>query len=131
MTVHSPPSKRIKLEELDDEVPLIESTMEGEGGDAAPKQEDDEMSGDHCSICLQPLADRTVIPACSHEFCFECLLVWTGQCQYLLHNLSYIPTIRLCFVPQSSPAGVHCVPVPLENISFTTYARNTIIRSII
>jgi E3 ubiquitin-protein ligase Topors len=26
-----------------------------------------------CSICLQRLTDRTLIPRCSHEFCFECL----------------------------------------------------------
>ena len=39
---------------------------------------EDESEEEHCSICLQPLSDRTIIPACSHEFCFECLLVWTG-----------------------------------------------------
>ena len=40
------------------------------------KEEGDDE--EHCSICLQPLSDRTIVPACSHEFCFECLLVWTG-----------------------------------------------------
>jgi hypothetical protein len=34
---------------------------------------------DNCSICLQPILDRTILPACSHEFCFECILVWSGQ----------------------------------------------------
>lgn len=33
---------------------------------------------EQCSICLQALVDRTIIPTCAHEFCFECILVWTG-----------------------------------------------------
>jgi Zinc finger, C3HC4 type (RING finger) len=45
-------------------------------GTPEPIQEDSE---DSCSICLHSIADRTVIPKCSHEFCFECLLVWTGM----------------------------------------------------
>src|ERR1700683_4841092 len=66
------PSKRVKL---DSSSPSPSST---------PKHAiDDEgvelVEGDHCSICLQQLVDRTVIPTCSHEFCFECILVWTGQ----------------------------------------------------
>lgn len=31
-----------------------------------------------CTICLQQIVNRTVIPKCAHDFCFECLLVWTG-----------------------------------------------------
>ena len=42
---------------------------------------------DCCTICLQPLSDRTIIPTCSHEFCFECLLLWTGL--FLLQFLVY------------------------------------------
>ncbi|KAI0804799.1 hypothetical protein BC629DRAFT_1664323 [Irpex lacteus] len=63
---------------------------------ATIKEEEDEE--EHCSICLQPLSDRTIIPACSHEFCFECLLVWTEQSrrcplcsgqigEYLIHDI--------------------------------------------
>lgn len=40
--------------------------------------EGNDENEDNCSICLHPVVDRTVIPKCSHEFCFECLLVWTG-----------------------------------------------------
>ncbi|TCD65009.1 hypothetical protein EIP91_003330 [Steccherinum ochraceum] len=94
MTARSPtsslPSKRIKLE-AEDEV-LVGQPMES-GGD-----EDPEVDGDHCSICLQNIEDRTLIPTCSHEFCFECLLVWTGQSrrcplcsrdvgEYLIHHI--------------------------------------------
>ncbi|KAK0439693.1 uncharacterized protein EV420DRAFT_1279459, partial [Desarmillaria tabescens] len=53
---------------------------------------------DNCSICLQSLVDRTVIPTCSHEFCFDCLVVWTEQSrkcplcaqtigEYLIHRI--------------------------------------------
>lgn len=69
----SPPQKRIKLEP-EPEPPL---TSPSEGLEAAEELEDHD--GEHCSICLQPYSDRTVIPICSHEFCFECLLVWTGE----------------------------------------------------
>lgn len=41
-------------------------------------EEDGENDEDNCSICLHRVEDRTVIPNCSHEFCFECLLVWIG-----------------------------------------------------
>ncbi|KAI5891458.1 uncharacterized protein SCHCODRAFT_02629162 [Schizophyllum commune H4-8] len=59
---------------------------------------DFEDDGHNCSICLQELVDRTVIPTCSHEFCFECLLIWTEQSRkcplcnqntgdHLIHNI--------------------------------------------
>lgn len=32
-----------------------------------------------CSICLQGLIDRTVLPLCAHEFCFECILLWSSE----------------------------------------------------
>jgi hypothetical protein len=38
----------------------------------------DEEEGDRCSICLNDFRDRAVLPACSHEFCFECISIWTG-----------------------------------------------------
>ena len=64
-------SKRIKLEDK-----AIDDDLEG----VEPNQDDSENS---CSICLHSIADRTVIPKCSHEFCFECLLVWTGMSSLL------------------------------------------------
>ena len=39
----------------------------------------EELDGDHCSICLQEYVDRCVLPDCAHEFCFECILMWTGD----------------------------------------------------
>lgn len=49
---------------------------------------------DNCSICLQPILDRTLLPACSHEFCFECILVWSGQFSSAFF-LRYHPTLTL------------------------------------
>jgi len=54
---------------------------------ASPKAENDdpvleldaEVDEDHCTICLQAIVDRALIPECSHEFCFECLMIWSGK----------------------------------------------------
>lgn len=46
-----------------------------------------EPEEDHCTICLQSYVDRTVIPICSHEFCFECLMVWAGT----------LPSVSSCY----------------------------------
>jgi hypothetical protein len=48
-----------------------------------PHEDDKDHNTTHsepsCIICLGPIVDRTILPACSHDaFCFECLLVWTG-----------------------------------------------------
>ncbi|PBK90331.1 hypothetical protein ARMGADRAFT_934344 [Armillaria gallica] len=80
MTSASPSRKRIKLES------------------PSPPPETPEEEEDNCSICLQALVDRTVIPTCSHEFCFDCLVVWTEQSrkcplcaqtigEYLIHRI--------------------------------------------
>ncbi|KAL5480567.1 hypothetical protein ACEPAI_1837 [Sanghuangporus weigelae] len=81
-----PSSKRVRLD----------ATIEA--GDNTEKESNEELEGDHCSICLQLLLDRTVIPECSHEFCFECIVTWTEQSRrcplctrtigtYLIHHI--------------------------------------------
>lgn len=79
----------------------------------SPEAEEQDTDEEHCSICLQPIADRTVVPTCSHEFCFECLLIWTEQSRrcplcsqgigdYLIHHIRskydyqkhYLPPLR-------------------------------------
>ena len=40
---------------------------------------DADVEEDHCTICLQAIVDRALIPECSHEFCFECLMIWSGE----------------------------------------------------
>ncbi|KAK0439702.1 uncharacterized protein EV420DRAFT_1486225 [Desarmillaria tabescens] len=80
MSSSSPPHQRVKLES------------------PSPPPETQDEDEDNCSICLQPLVDRTVVPTCSHEFCFDCLVVWTGQSrkcplcaqmigEYLIHRI--------------------------------------------
>ncbi|KAK0439680.1 uncharacterized protein EV420DRAFT_1279466 [Desarmillaria tabescens] len=80
MSFSSPPRKRVKLES------------------PSPPPEIQDEDEDNCSICLQPFVDRTVIPTCSHEFCFDCLVVWTEQSrkcplcaqttgEYLIHRI--------------------------------------------
>ncbi|KAF8811319.1 hypothetical protein BYT27DRAFT_7090135 [Phlegmacium glaucopus] len=117
-------SKRIKLE---DEM-LSPTYKDLEGVEIhqleKPDQEDSENS---CSICLHSIADRTVIPKCSHEFCFECLLVWTEQSrrcplcsqvvgEYLIHSIRsrydyrkhYLPPLRTS-PPPFRPAQTNAV----------------------
>ncbi|KAK0438523.1 uncharacterized protein EV420DRAFT_1209068 [Desarmillaria tabescens] len=92
----SPPRKRIKIE-----------------SPSPPSQEEEEE--DNCSICLQALVGRTIIPTCSHEFCFDCLVVWTEQSrkcplcaqttgEYLIHRIrSRYDYQKHYLVPLSKP----------------------------
>lgn len=87
-SLSKPEAKRAKLEhespiyvrgDSEDETPLtVGVPMEGD----ELKANSDNEGQNNCSICLEALIDRTVIPKCSHEFCFECLLVWTGTQPY-------------------------------------------------
>ncbi|EMD36012.1 hypothetical protein CERSUDRAFT_96236 [Gelatoporia subvermispora B] len=90
----SPPSKRIKLNASSS--PPLDAARTVDDPDIPHDLDDSDV--EQCSICLQPLADRTIIPKCSHEFCFECLLVWTEQSRkcplctqtigdYLIHHV--------------------------------------------
>ena len=67
--------KRIKL---DNDSELLAPALDGHEEEDTEQLDEDE-NGESCSICLGHLEDRTVIPPCSHEFCFECLVVWTGK----------------------------------------------------
>ena len=82
---------------------------------------DFEDDGHNCSICLQELVDRTVIPTCSHEFCFECLLIWTGASLLNCHvvYLTVSPSL------QSNPASVPSAIRTRGIISSTTFAPTT------
>jgi hypothetical protein len=67
-----PPPKRIKRESASPKV--------NNNDDLTPESEVEiEVDEEHCTICLQPIADRAVIPTCSHEFCFECLMIWSRK----------------------------------------------------
>ena len=81
-TSTSPPSKRVRLGEDDDEdTPIpepgrLDDPVESDDNDDDSSEIED---GEHCSICLQVFVDRAVIPECAHDFCFECILKWTGE----------------------------------------------------
>lgn len=88
MPTTSPPSKRIRL--ADSPSSSVVEVHEGEDelvedNDVEVVQEEEE---DHCTICLQPKVDRTVLPTCSHEFCFECISVWCGE-HDLIRSIEY------------------------------------------
>ena len=77
----SPSPKRIKLDSSpsassDDPRLKPEETAPGDDPDDRLEQPEEE----HCTICLQPFLDKTIIPVCAHEFCFECILLWSGTC---------------------------------------------------
>ncbi|KAI0795949.1 hypothetical protein C8Q75DRAFT_692381, partial [Abortiporus biennis] len=129
----SPPTKRIKLE-LSTKHPSAVDTPShviDREDDAAVANGEDTLSEeyDHCSICLQPIVDRTVVPTCSHEFCFECLVVWTDQSrrcplcsqnigEYLIHHIRskydfqkhYLPPLRTS--PRPQPVSSNSVSRP-------------------
>lgn len=42
-------------------------------------EEEREDDDENCLICLQTIVDRTIL-ICGHDrFCFECILIWTGE----------------------------------------------------
>ena len=78
-----PPTKRIRLESSPPQLSHL--------GDDFPERKGEEEDVDNqCSICLQQLTDRALIPRCSHEFCFECLVIWAGES--VLRRLSCLLT---------------------------------------
>lgn len=76
MSSTPPPPKRIKCESASPKADNDEDITLVPGPEVEVEVEADE---DHCTICLQPIADRAVIPTCSHEFCFECLMIWSRK----------------------------------------------------
>lgn len=89
----SPPFKRIKLEVADDYISLdSDKYIEVKKEEEVVQEEEEEEDGEQCSICLQNILDRTIVPTCSHEFCFECVLIWTGEVRvHKLYALKLYP----------------------------------------
>jgi len=120
-----PPAKRVKLESPSPlRSPSVVEISPPGGDDTTHHEGDETVDEEHCSICLQPFADRTVVPTCSHEFCFECLLIWTDQSRrcplcsqstgdYLIHRIRsrydyqkhYLTALRTSPRPQSAAAA--------------------------
>jgi len=94
-------------------------------GDSEYDEEDTEEDYERCSICLQSYVDRTVVPTCSHEFCFECVLVWTEQSRrcplcsqnigdHLIHHIRSKYDFQKHFLPPlpTSPRPQTLLPLP-------------------
>lgn len=86
---------------------MVSSPMSVNLDPVAPKAENDdfvleidaEADEDHCTICLQAIVDRALIPGCSHEFCFECLMIWSGENPLSsLHTHSSVTLNQLFFI---------------------------------
>ncbi|KAI0263551.1 hypothetical protein BC834DRAFT_924879 [Gloeopeniophorella convolvens] len=122
----TPPYKRVKLEAVSPKLEVVSPTLD-EVELAAELQGDEDE--DHCAICLQSINDRTVVPTCSHEFCFECLMVWSEQSRrcplcsqnigdYLIHRIRstydyqkhFLPPLRTSPRPITRPAGARVAP---------------------
>ncbi|KAF8230842.1 hypothetical protein L208DRAFT_1459428 [Tricholoma matsutake] len=111
----SPPSKRLKLESSSPRT--VNRTLETRQNRSYNQEgtTGDSTENEHqCSICLQAILDRTVIPTCSHEFCFECLLVWSEQSrrcplcsqaigQYVIHTIRSRYDFRKHYLAPLSP----------------------------
>ncbi|KAF8900842.1 hypothetical protein CPB84DRAFT_1680270 [Gymnopilus junonius] len=119
----SPPAKRIKLEDIPPKKDDLELGKRPEDDSEIEGGELDADEQNNCSICLHSIVDRTVIPKCSHEFCFECLLVWTEQSrrcplcsqdigEYLIHSIRSRYDYRKHFLPPLRTSPPPSRPVP-------------------
>ncbi|KAK1920779.1 hypothetical protein DB88DRAFT_513526 [Papiliotrema laurentii] len=86
-------------------------------------EKNDDADKERCVICLMALRDRTIVGACGHEFCFECIGMWSNQSRrcplcsadmapFLLHDLDnstptkfYLPPLPERRQPTLSVAG--------------------------
>ncbi|KIK97813.1 hypothetical protein PAXRUDRAFT_824533 [Paxillus rubicundulus Ve08.2h10] len=108
----SPPSKRIKLESSPSPSPEQQFVT----GPAVNGDSEDTEPEDRCSICLQSFLDRTIISTCAHEFCFECILLWSEQSRkcplcsrsfdnsYLIHRIRSQYDYQKHYLPPSLPS---------------------------
>ncbi|KIJ62416.1 hypothetical protein HYDPIDRAFT_94496 [Hydnomerulius pinastri MD-312] len=102
----SPPPKRFKLESSPS------PSFEPEEHVLEPNDAES-LEQEHCSICLQAFLDRTIIPTCAHEFCFECILLWSEQSRkcplcsrsfensYLIHHIRSTYDYQKHYLPPS------------------------------
>ncbi|OJA11636.1 hypothetical protein AZE42_04757 [Rhizopogon vesiculosus] len=97
-------------------------------------QNDEHLDHDHCVICLQSLVDRTVIPTCSHEFCFECISLWAEQSQkcplcsqligeYLIHHIRSQFDYQKHYLPPPRSKSPQLLPTGETRVSAARRAR--------
>ncbi|KAG8215641.1 hypothetical protein J3R82DRAFT_7511 [Butyriboletus roseoflavus] len=124
----SPLSKRIKLD------PSPSPSPSSSPNDENPKESDsDDLNQEHCTICLQSFLDRTIVPVCAHEFCFECIFLWSEQSRkcplcarsfdnsYLIHHIRSQYDYQKHYLPPSRSSPLP----PLTGESRVNALRNT------
>ncbi|OXG11998.1 hypothetical protein C366_05720 [Cryptococcus neoformans Tu401-1] len=78
----------------------------------------DDGDEERCIICLMGLRDRTIVGVCGHEFCFECISIWSNQSRkcplcagamapFLLHNLDEEVPTKFYLPPLPSKVSPH------------------------
>ncbi|KAH9974896.1 hypothetical protein BGW80DRAFT_1108643, partial [Lactifluus volemus] len=91
---------------------------------------DEDHDEEHCTICLHAFVDRTLVPTCSHEFCFDCLMIWCDQSRrcplcsqdigdHLIHRIRstfdyqkhFLPPLRTSPRPLAHTDGTRIAPV--------------------
>ncbi|KAG8905865.1 hypothetical protein FRB99_008076 [Tulasnella sp. 403] len=100
MRLHSPsPTLESSRKRLKIDTPDNEAREEPQTTASAGSRNVETETEDNCVICLQVIADRTVLPECAHDrFCFECIEMWCSQSRkcplctasigaYLIHNI--------------------------------------------
>ncbi|KAH7728226.1 Topors protein [Aphelenchoides avenae] len=109
-------------------------TEEAEPTNSNPKQKkvSEASAGDsNCPICLNTLNDATVLNACPHVFCYECICEWLKMkaecplCKRSLQNLKHNLNLEVDEKPTFESSGDRHVPLnmSLESIrSSTSYA---------
>ncbi|KAG1824866.1 uncharacterized protein BJ212DRAFT_1260915, partial [Suillus subaureus] len=120
-----PSPKRIKLES---------SPTSPRLADDPSTLNDEDLSHDHCVICLQSLVDRTVIPTCSHEFCFECISIWAEQSrkcplcsqligEYVIHHIRSQFDYQKHYLPPPRSSSPRLLPTGESHVRVARRAR--------
>ncbi|KAJ6489163.1 hypothetical protein C8R47DRAFT_1125214 [Mycena vitilis] len=117
--------KRVKLEIGSPSAPAFFKSEPDEPQLEELEEEEEEV--DRCSICLQEVVDRTVVPICAHEFCFDCLLVWTAQSRrcplcsqgigpFLIHKIRSRYDYQKHYLAPLPTSPVPLRPLPLRQV---------------
>ncbi|KAF7340843.1 E3 ubiquitin-protein ligase Topors [Mycena sanguinolenta] len=122
----SPPPKRVKLESPPTTFIIKSEPDAPDDPQFGPEElEEEEEDEDRCSICLQEVVDRTIVPVCAHEFCFDCIIVWTEQSRrcplcsqgtgpFLIHNIRSRFDYQKHYLNPLPSSPVPLQPLPLR-----------------
>ncbi|KAK7436196.1 hypothetical protein VKT23_019272 [Stygiomarasmius scandens] len=112
----SPPAKKPRLESDENHTGTLDEPQNIE------EDVPDDLEENNCSICLQPMLDRTLVPGCSHEFCFDCLMIWSEQSRrcplcvqnmgdFVIHNIRSRYDYQKYYLPPIRPKSPQMLPM--------------------